>query len=70
MYKTLTIKEYDRMTNEYDKVKYECKYCGRKAVIPYNVDKVECSWCHHYVFKNKRDEFKYRLGVERKRVKE
>ena len=61
MYKTLTTKEYERQADEYDKVKYRCKHCGHRVVIPYNVDKKICGWCQHYVFKNPEDEFKYRL---------
>lgn len=64
MYKTLTDKEWKRMAEEYDKVKYKCE-CGHSVIIPYNVDKQLCGWCHRYVFKNKQDEFKYRLN-ERK----
>lgn len=60
MYKTLTKEEYKRLTEEYDKVKYTCS-CGHRVVIPYNREKGICSWCHKYVFKNKSDEFKYRL---------
>ena len=57
--KILTDKEYKHLTDEYDKVRYQCS-CGHKVVIPYNVDKQLCSWCHNYVFKDKKDEFKYR----------
>lgn len=56
----LTDKEYKTMSNVYDEVKYPCK-CGRRAVIRYNQDKVLCTWCHRYVFKDKQAEFKYRL---------
>lgn len=69
MYKTLNTEEYKRMTREYDKVKYRCE-CGHRVVIPYNVNKQICSWCHRYVFKNKQDEFKYRLEQKRKGIKE
>lgn len=41
MEKMLTTKEYKRMTDEYDKVKYKCK-CGRRVVIPKWVDKQLC----------------------------
>lgn len=61
MHKTLTIKEYKRMSEEYDKVKYRCKNCGHRVVIPYNVDKMICQWCHNYVFKSKQDEDLYRI---------
>lgn len=56
----LTKEEYDRMTNELDKVKYECK-CGHKEVITSTEDKKICSWCGHYIFKDKKVEFKYRV---------
>ena len=68
MYKTLTTKEYERMTDEYDKVKYPC-ICGHRVIIPYNKDKGICSWCGNYVFKTKQDEFRYRLEQKRKEVK-
>ena len=60
MEKILTIKEYKRMTEEYDKVKYMCK-CGHKVVISHNKTKSLCDWCGNYVFKDKKDEFKYRV---------
>lgn len=66
MHKTLTIKEYNRLTDEYDKVKYRCK-CGRRNIIPYNVDKVICTWCGNYCFKSKQDEFRFRLEEQRKK---
>ena len=65
MEKILTIKEYERMTEEYDKVKYTCK-CGRRVVIPKWVKKQLCDWCGNYVFKNKKDEFLYRVGEKLK----
>lgn len=56
----LTLKEFKRMTDEYEKVKYICK-CGHRVVIPKWVDKQLCDWCGRYVFKDKRSEFKYRI---------
>ena len=49
------------MSDEYAKVKYQCKNCGHKVIIPYNVEKQICSWCNNYVFKNDQEEFKYRI---------
>ena len=68
MYKTLNDKEWKHLTDEYEKVKYECKHCGHKMVIPYKKNKQLCSWCHNYVFINEQEEFKYRLEEKRKRV--
>ena len=60
MRKILSINEFNKLSNELDKVKYKCK-CGHRVVIPYFMDKNICSWCHRYVFKSKEAEFKYRL---------
>lgn len=65
MKKMLSIKEYERMSEEYEKVKYICK-CGHRVVIPKWVDKQLCGWCGNYVFKNKEDEFKFRLKEKMK----
>ena len=66
--KILTKEEFDRCTEEYNKVKYPCK-CGRRVVIPYWADKTLCSWCHRYVYKDKKLEFKERLEHARKSYK-
>lgn len=57
----LTNDEWKRLNEELDKVKYKCK-CGHRNVIPQNKEKTLCSWCGNYVFKEKKDEFKYRMG--------
>lgn len=62
----LTKEEFDRMTNELDKVKYECR-CGHKEVITSTEDKKICSWCGRYIFRDKRDEFNYRISEQIKR---
>ena len=60
MRKLLTKEEFNRMSDEYDKVKYRCK-CGHRVVIPNWVDKNICDWCGNYVFKDKKKEFEYRM---------
>ena len=30
----MTVKEYDRQSKEYDKVKFRCN-CGHRVIIPY-----------------------------------
>lgn len=57
----LTNDEIEKYQEELNKHKYQCKHCGRKVVITANVDKQLCSWCNNYVFKNSKDEFKYRM---------
>lgn len=67
MEKLLTEKEFKRMTEEYDKVKYPCKHCGHRVVIPKWVEKQLCGWCGHWVFKNSKDEFKFRMKERMKK---
>ena len=64
----LTDKEYKRMTEEYNKVKYKCK-CGHRVVIKHSQTKAICSWCGSYVFKDKKTEFNYRISEQIKRRK-
>lgn len=67
MEKVLTAKEYKRMTEEYDKVKYKCSKCGHKNVIPKWMDKTICDWCGVWVFKSKKDEDLYRIKERMKK---
>lgn len=60
MRRVLSIKEHERMTEELDKVKYRCK-CGHRVIITNNREKALCGWCNNYVFKDKREEMKYRV---------
>lgn len=53
----LTNKEYQRISDEYDKVKIKCKHCGHKTIVPMWVDKQICSWCGYYVYRDKQLEF-------------
>ena len=43
-----------------NKLKTRC-VCGHRVLVMY--DKAICSYCGKYVFKNKQDEFKYRLNL-------
>lgn len=53
-------KEYQRQSDYYDEIKFLCS-CGHKIVIPKWVEKQICSWCGHWVYRNKKLEFKDRL---------
>ena len=56
----LTVKEFNRQTDMYDKAKFRCK-CGHRVIIPKWVEKQICDWCGNYVFRDKKKEFEYRL---------
>ena len=53
-------KKFQRQSDNIQAVQYQCK-CGHKVIIPKWVDKQICGWCGTYVFKNKKDEFEYRM---------
>lgn len=56
----MNYKEIIKYSEEINKGKIKCK-CGHSVIIPPNVDKVICHWCHNYVFKDKKTEFEFRL---------
>lgn len=52
---------------EVTKAKVTCK-CGHRVLLG-NQPKAICSWCNCYVFKNKQEEFKYRLNEQLRKIK-
>ena len=68
----LTFKEDSDLANEKRKMKIECPRC-RHLINFYAFEKVEkklCSYCKVYVFKDKKQEFEYRMKQKMKEVKE
>lgn len=55
--------KYDRVMVEKRK---KCK-CGHRINFPPNMDKIVCSWCGNYVFRDKKTEFEYRINQEMRR---
>ncbi|MEE0137739.1 hypothetical protein [Fusobacterium ulcerans] len=53
-------KEMDRMFKTYTDNSYKCS-CGHTIAIAKSCEKIVCSYCGRYVFREKKDEFKYRL---------
>lgn len=51
-----------KIADSKSKVKQICK-CGHSVIVPSYVKKVKCNWCGCYVFKNKQDEFNYKLEI-------
>ena len=52
---------YKATTAEISKNKYPCPKCGRKRLIPYNMDTAICDWCGTAVYKDKKTEFKTKM---------
>lgn len=51
----------------YEKNRYYCS-CGHSVFIPPTSTRTFCTYCGHWIFKNKRDEFKYRLKEKLRNV--
>lgn len=54
-------KEDQLKVNCYKANQYECKNCGHKQLVPKFMEKNLCDWCGVYVFREEKDEFKFRL---------
>lgn len=60
MLERVSFEKQKKYYNELSNYKYKCK-CGHVVLILRGTDKKLCTWCHHYVYKSQRDEFKDRL---------
>lgn len=66
--RTKADKEYQKKSDELDKVKIKCSKCGHREIVPNWVDKKICSWCGYYIYRNKQEEFKDRMKQKLKEV--
>ena len=55
-----SLKEIKKLDNEMAELKVKCEHCGHTMMI-INVDRMICSWCHHWVYKNEQAKFKYKM---------
>ena len=62
----MTFKEDTRYFDERNKAKVKCE-CGHSIAFTSKTDKVVCSWCKKYVFKDKKEQFKHDLLKNLKR---
>jgi len=51
-----------RVNDLFQENMYQCKKCGRKEIIRFDKGKKLCSHCGNYIFKNDKEEFKFKLG--------
>lgn len=54
-------KDIEKYVEEMYNHKYTCQ-CGHRVYIAHNKEKALRNWCGKYVFKNKKDEFEYRIN--------
>ena len=56
-------KEMSMLLNAYKNTSVKCK-CGHTNIIPVWEEKILCSWCKNYVYRDKKAEFKDKLIKE------
>lgn len=59
----------DKYHDAMQKFEYKCKRCGHTVTIIAAKEKNLCDWCGHYVFKDDKTEFKYRMKTMLRRNK-
>lgn len=52
----------------YNQNKFPCKHCGHKQLVPNFMKRNLCDWCGHWVFRNDKDEFEFRMQEQIKRA--
>lgn len=48
-------------------IQYACKKCGKKAIIPTGVKRQICHWCGHWVYADKKTEFREKFKEVKRR---
>lgn len=66
-YQYLSIKERFETAEAKESLKRQCKWCGRKKVIPIYVERLLCDWCGYWIYREPSIEFKYKLEEQMKR---
>lgn len=59
----MKVSEIEKYSDILQGLKIKCK-CGYKTLIPFHVDKMICSHCGKYIYRNKKVEFKDKLMKE------
>lgn len=59
----MTFREVEKIHKMYTKNSIKCK-CGHSISFSSCEERKLCSWCGNFVYKNKRDQFKYDLTKE------
>lgn len=68
MNRWLSLKEIERKYEDKQQYKVYCK-CGHTNYIANKEGRCICSYCHNFVFKDKKTEFEYRMKQKIKEEK-
>lgn len=60
-------REDDKWFNERSKNKTTCP-CGCRVIIPDKCDRILCRWCHKWVYKDEKTEFRYKVLEGKKKA--
>lgn len=55
-----TYKEDQKISDSIARCKCECDHCGHKEIMVH-VDRKICSWCGHWVYRDAKAKFKYKI---------
>lgn len=58
-----SFKDIEKLMEEQQKSKITCP-CGHRIIKPKRKDRVLCSWCKKFVYKDKATEFRYKMKQE------
>lgn len=60
-----------KLMNMYTEITVYCSTCGHPMLFPaFGSDRKVCKWCGHYVYRNEKTKFQYKVKEEIKKVKE
>lgn len=59
----MTFKDDTKLMNDISNSTVKCK-CGHSMLIPNYLSKRLCTWCHRWVYRNKKEEFKEKIKVQ------
>ena len=57
----LSYKDIEKLASQKTENRKLCKHCGHSVLVPKRKDRIICSWCKNYVFKDDKTEFEYRM---------
>ena len=55
-----SFKDIEKLMEEQQKSKVTCP-CGHRVLMSNRKDRIICTWCKNYVYKDKATEFRYKM---------
>ncbi len=61
-----SLRDIIKLQEAYSRNAKKCE-CGHTMAISANTQYVICTWCGRKIFRNKQEEFKYKLGIAKRK---